>query len=158
MKPVSAPLTYPSDIVIIASNGEKARIEEARRLAEEARLRAEEEERQRQAEQERLSQIAIANNTNIPSLIVNTFVQSGFSEVDANKMLKVAQYESGLNPNANHIGVHFGLFQIDLATWNGFGCTGYITSAKDNTNCAVKIRKARGFACTTWQVICVYNL
>lgn len=65
--------------------------------------------------------------------------------------IKVAFYESTMNPNARgYAGPYYGLFQIYTGTWNGYGCVGDIFNAMDNTACAVKIYRAEGL--TPWEV------
>lgn len=65
--------------------------------------------------------------------------------------IKVAFYESTLNPNARgYAGPYYGLFQIYTGTWNGYGCEGDIFNAMHNTACAVKIYRAEGL--TPWEV------
>lgn len=66
--------------------------------------------------------------------------------------IKVAFYESTMNPNARgYAGPYFGLYQIYTGTWNGYGCEGDIFNAIDNTSCAIKIYRAEGWS--PWHVV-----
>jgi hypothetical protein len=63
-----------------------------------------------------------------------------------NTFVKVAFYESTMNPNARgYAGPYYGLFQIYAGTWNGYRCEGDIFNIQENTRCAVKIWRVEGF-------------
>lgn len=64
---------------------------------------------------------------------------------DAPVMYRVAEAESGFNPNArNPTSTAKGVFQILNGTWKAYGCTGDVLNAVDNINCARKIYDAEG--------------
>jgi hypothetical protein len=64
---------------------------------------------------------------------------------DAPVMYRVAEAESGFNPNArNTTSTAKGVFQILDGTWEAYRCTGNVLNAEDNITCARKIYDTEG--------------
>lgn len=75
---------------------------------------------------------------------------------DAPKMIQVAKYESGFNPDARNPSGASGILQIMPATWRGYNCTGNIFNTYDNAICGKKVLQGQGWY--AWHVVSVYNL
>ncbi len=72
--------------------------------------------------------------------------EAGYSESEQNLWVEIARLESTFNPSARgYAGNFFGLYQIFLGTWNGYGCQGDIFNSADNLRCAIKIERVEGF-------------
>ncbi len=73
--------------------------------------------------------------------------QSSLYDIDADRMVRIAKCESGLNPNARNLhSTANGIFQIIDGTWEHYGCTGGISNPEDNIKCAMKIATTSGYS------------
>ena len=98
--------------------------------------------------------LEIEKTLNIEETIYKLTSKAGYSLEEQNMFYEIARYESTFNPKAvGYAGEFYGLFQIYSGTWDYTGCEGDIFNAIDNTKCAIKIQKQRGW--TPWEVYTV---